>query len=573
MERGARGSARSGRIGRVKARTLDETTRAGGILLAGSVVSKGLRLAGDLVVGRVLGAAGFGVIAAASSFAGILGELALLGTHRAALRFASLGTAEGERALVRRALLVPLVAGAALAVAVTVWRVPLTRLLFGDATSPWILPAFALTIPAIGVYSVLQFVARARRRFVADTLIGDVCRLGLPCAASVILLAMGFGLWGAALGFVAGTLATAITALVVVRTRGGGESAAPRDAVPHDGAPRDVGMHGLLRVALPLSVGSSSVLLMNELDKVVLAALRPEAEVGIYNAAFRVARQILIVMPALNAAISPFVAPLLAEGRTEELRRLYRRTVRWSLAAGCSAALLFCAFAGDFLGLFGEEFRSGTHVLVVVCLGHLVQAAAGTVGVVIQYSGHEKKELVNGLLVVGASVALNLALVPRFGALGAAYASLVSLALVNALRVVQAWRILEVMPFDRKVAEVLLVGVGGLALGAGLRAGAAAAFGTLGAAGSIAAAVSGMALGWVAYFAFVGVSADEARLLRLPKRWTRAGRADASRAPSRAESTGAPTGEADPESAGVPRSPHPARDTSARSPRRFASKG
>jgi O-antigen/teichoic acid export membrane protein len=550
----------------VKTRALDETTRAGGILLAGSVVSKGVRLAGDLVVGRVLGAAGFGVIAAASSFAGILGELALLGTHRAALRFASLGAADGERALVRRALLVPLVAGGALAVAVTALRVPLTRLLFGDAASEWILPAFALTIPAIGVYSVLQFVARARRRFVVDTVIGDVCRLGLPCAGSVILLAAGFGLWGAALGFVAGTIATAIAALVLVRD-------ASHAGARHAPLPGAAGMHGLLRVALPLSVGSSSILLMNELDKVVLAALRPEAEVGIYNAAFRVARQILIVMPALNAAISPFVAPLLAEGRTEELRRLYRRTVRWSLAAGWSAALLFCAFAGDFLGLFGEEFRSGTHVLVVVCLGHLVQAAAGTVGVVIQYSGNERKELVNGLLVVAASVALNLALVPRFGALGAAYASLLSLALVNTLRVVQAWRILEVMPFDRKAGEVLLVGVGGLALGAGLRAAVAGAFDSLGSAGSVVAVVSGMALGWAIYFAFVGVSADEAALLRLPKRWTRAGRGDASRASSRSEPTGAPSGEGDLESGGVPRSPRPACETNAPSPRRFASRG
>ncbi len=369
--------------------------RASGILLAGSVVSKVLRLAGDLVIGRVLGAAGFGVIAAASSLTGILGEIALLGTHRAALRFTSLDQRREEAALVRRATLVPLAVGGLLALAVTLARVPLTRALFDDSVSPWILPAFALTIPAIGVFSVLQFVARGRKRFVADTLVGDVCRMGLPCLASAALLVCGFGLWGAAWGFVAGTIATALVALLFVRQgreredeRGApSPEAAPTQAGPSAGhataasAPPFSGWRGLMRVALPLSLGSTSLLLMNELDKVVLAAFRPEEEVGIYNAAFRIARQILIVMPALNAAISPYVAPLLAEGRKDELRRLYVGTVRWSFAAGWSAALLFCAFASDFLGLFGDEFRAGTHVLVVVCLGHLVQAAAGTVPV------------------------------------------------------------------------------------------------------------------------------------------------------------------------------------------------
>jgi O-antigen/teichoic acid export membrane protein len=278
---------------------------------------------------------------------------------------------------------------------------------------------------------------------------------------------------------------------------------------------------------------------MNELDKVVLAAFRPEEEVGIYNAAFRIARQILIVMPALNAAISPYVAPLLAEGRIDELRRMYVGTVRWSFAAGWSAALLFGAFASDFLGLFGDDFRAGTHVLIVVCLGHLVQAAAGTVPVIIQYSGHEKKELVNGVLVMAVSVALNFALVPPFGALGAAYASLVSLALVNGLRMVQAWRILDVMPFDRSTVHVALVAVGGLAIGAALRALTHAIAGDLGAAGGAAAATVGMGLAWLIYFARVKVSADEATLLRLPKRWARAAAAPPLPAPDSAAPTSA----------------------------------
>jgi O-antigen/teichoic acid export membrane protein len=489
---------------------LKESVRASGILLAGSIASKALRFGSDVLVGRVLGPTGFGIIAAAMSLVGILGEIALLGTQRAALRFASM-TQGDNRSLVRRAMLVPICIGAVLAAAITLARVPLTRLFFGESVSVWLLPAFSLAIPAIGIFSIQQFAARARKRFFADTMIGDVGRMGLPFVGTVVAFAIHPSVWSAAWGFIAGSVATALA----------GFFASPRLAAFRGrGTDSPTRFRDLMKVALPLSLGSSSILLMNELDKVMLAAFRPESDVGVYNAAFRIARQILLVMPALNAAISPHVAPLLAQGRTSELRDLYRRTVRWSLAAGWSAALLFCGFAGDFLGVFGDDFQAGRHILIIVCLGHLVNAAAGTVSVVLQYSGNEKKELSNGLLVIGASVGLNSLLIPRYGAVGAAYSSFLALTLVNALRMVQVWRILDVNPYDRKTLWVLGAGCAGLLLGWGLRA-TAWSLGWTSCVAGVITATSGMAAGWILYFVLAGVSAEEAKLLRLPRRFIR----------------------------------------------------
>ncbi len=517
------------------ARALGASARGGSVLLAGSIVSKVLRLGHDLLLARVLGPAGFGVVAAAASLVGFLGEIALVGSHRAALRFASLGSGgAGLAAISRRAMAIPAAIGLTFAAAIALARVPLTRLLFGDAVSPWILPAFALASPAVGLLSVSQFMARARRRFVVDTFVGDVCRTGLPFVGTLFAFAVQRTLSAAAWGFVGGLAATVAIGVLLRGRSGGGDTGGRGSFGETAGAPG--GRNGaaptispsfgrLLRVGAPLALGSASIVLLSELDKVMLAAFRPEEEVGVYNAAFRIARQILLVMPALNAAISPWVAPLLAEGRVDELRALYKRTVQWSLAAGWSATLLFCGFSSDFLGLFGDDYRAGAHVLVVVCLGHLVNAAAGTVAVVIQYSGHERKELFNGLLVMTTCVALNFALIPRFGALGAAYASFLVLTLVNTLRMAQAWRILAVMPYDRGTIGVLGAGAGGLALGAAAKAAlAAAAGGGLSPVLGVVTACAGMAAAWVVYFAVVGVSAEEAKLLRLPRRFVKRAR-------------------------------------------------
>lgn len=571
-------------------RTRSETTRAGGVLLAGSLLSKAIRLFGDLFLGRILGAAGFGVISAAMSLVGILGELALLGAHRATLRFASLGGGERIEGLTCRAMLIPLIVGGALLAIVVLVREPLTYALFGASVSPWILPTFSLAIPAIGVFSVSQFTARARKKFAFDTLIGDVARMGLPVVGTLGFFAFDQSLWSATWGFVTGSIATAIVGLVAVHRRtksataetafskGVDLSRAPAASATDrqfSGAPATTSappplrplpklpsLREFLRVALPLSLGSASILLLNELDKVMLAAFRPEEEVGVYNAAFRIARQILIVMPALNAAISPYVAPLLAEGRTGELRQLYRRTVQWSLAAGWSATLLFCIFARDFLGLFGDDFEAGTAVLWVVCLGHLANAAAGTVAVVIQYSGNEKKELMNGALVMAASLGLNILLIPPFGALGAALSSCIALTFVNALRMQQAWRILDVMPYDRGTLGVLAAGLAGAALGWGGKLAVAQWTGAVSPVLGVTLGTVGMALGWAFYFGVVGVTENEAQLLRLPRGVIKI----------RANALPSPPG-TDQESAFVPRSHSPGHGTSEPHLHRFASKG
>lgn len=498
---------------------LRESALAARMLFGGQVVAKVLRLLTDLLVGRVLGPAGFGVIAASISLTHILAEVGLAGTHRAVLRFTSMDETEGRsraaERITRRGLGIAILLGVALTGTVVIARRPLTRALFGEGASFWILPLFALAIPAISAFTVLQFRARAGRRFADDTIVGNVARAALPFVVTVGLFAAGWRVWGAAGGFVAGMFGTmALAAILHARAeRRAGATATDAD-VP-------VGMRRLMNVAVPLALASASVLLMNELDKVMLAIFRPERDVGIYNAGFRLSRQSVILLPVLNAAISPWIAPLLAQGRLDDVQQLYRDTTRWSLAAGWSAALLFTVFASDFLGLFGPAYLEGASVLVLISLGQLVNASVGNAGVILQFSGHERRELSNGLVVTVANVALNLALIPRFGAQGAAVATLISLVLVAVRRVLQVREVLGVLPYDRRTVFVVAGGLLGTAVAAGLRAGVVAL--GAGPVGAVLAATAGMVATWTALLMTFGVTEEEAALLRVPKRWVKKG--------------------------------------------------
>jgi O-antigen/teichoic acid export membrane protein len=521
--------------GSTREASLHEAARATRLLFFGQVVGKAFHFLLDLVVGRVLGPAGFGIVSASSSLILILSETALLGSHRAVLRFASLDGAsppgKRSRAITRRGNVIALAGGCVCVAGMVVFRKPVTHLLFQETVSPWLLPAFAVAIPAIGIFSVLQFRARAERCFLEDSMIGNVARQGLPLLATGICLALGWRLWGGTFGFVAGTIATVPVAVWLTRERKEARSEERRASKDANGTARangddagaaasiEPGYREFLSVALPLALAGASILLMQELDKVMLAIFRPEREVGVYNAAYRISRQAILLLPALNAAISPWVAPLFAQGRLDHLSQLYRQTTKWSFAAGFSAALFLAVFAKDFLGLFGTEYLAGVPVLVMLSMGQLVNAAVGNAGVVLQFSGHERAELANGVLVTGLNVALNVAFIPLWGATGAAVATLVSLALVALRRLNQVRTLLGVYPYDR--STLVVAGAGVAAVLAAIAFRALAALGSSSCFVLVSAACAGFVVAWVAALRVIGVTESEAQLLRVPRRWIR----------------------------------------------------
>ena len=72
------------------------------------------------------------------------------------------------------------------------------------------------------------------------------------------------------------------------------------------------------------------------------------------------------------------------------------------------------------MGLFGDEFVSGSLPLIILAIGQFINAATGPVNNVLIMTGRQK---LNRNIMVGATIVaviLDLILIPRFGAVGAA---------------------------------------------------------------------------------------------------------------------------------------------------------
>ena len=84
--------------------------------------------------------------------------------------------------------------------------------------------------------------------------------------------------------------------------------------------------------------------------------------------------------------------------------------------------------------------------LKILCIGQLVNASVGSVGVLLDMTGNEKDSAGAIGLGAGANVALNALLIPRYGVEGAAIATATSIVIRNILLSVRVRQRLNISP-------------------------------------------------------------------------------------------------------------------------------
>jgi O-antigen/teichoic acid export membrane protein len=126
------------------------------------------------------------------------------------------------------------------------------------------------------------------------------------------------------------------------------------------------------------------------------------------------------------------------------------------MAVAASPLLALFVLAPHFvMNLFGPRFAEGGPALAVLAIGQFINVVTGSVGWILIMCGYERL-LRNNLAVCAAMcVGLNLLLVPRFGYLGAAVATAVTLLVQMLVAAVMVWYKLGIvtMPIVVRIAR------------------------------------------------------------------------------------------------------------------------
>jgi O-antigen/teichoic acid export membrane protein len=196
--------------------------------------------------------------------------------------------------------------------------------------------------------------------------------------------------------------------------------------------------------------------LLGQIDKVALGVFRGARQVGVYSVAASVVGYVGIILVSVNQVFSPVIADLHTRNEIHMLGRLYRALAKWLLGLTLPLAITVMVFAVPILRIFGHDFEAGWPILIIGTAGQLVNCGVGSVGLLLLMSGNQNRLLRVQMGMAFVITVASLALIPRWGIIGAAIAAAITNAGTNICNLVQVRRVLGLSPFSRSYVRLLV---------------------------------------------------------------------------------------------------------------------
>ncbi|WP_423746931.1 flippase (plasmid) [Haladaptatus sp. SPP-AMP-3] len=408
-------------------------------------IGKLLRRCGEfgllVLIARELGAAALGVYSLALVFLEIGGRMSQLGMNVTVLKFIPEYLQEDDQdhlfGLSVLAVVTPLVIGTFVAGTLYIlypWII--TKL---DTSNGDVLRIFFLGVPLFALIYILEAVTRGFKETKYSAYIRDIGYAGsaFVIGGSAILLRQ--SLYSFALGYLfALVLSVFLGIYYLYRLLPTARSITPKFE-----------MKKVYQYSFTVMFAGIAQYVMIWTDVLVIGWFKSDAVVGHYEAAFQTSVLLSFALISVNAIFPSIVSDLYQRREFDVLEQTYQSIVKWVSSLTLLAALFMGIYAQEILSIFGTSFETATEILIVLIFGRVVLSAAGPCGYLLSMAGQERLETTNVILVSILNLCLNVIGVTNYGILGAAVATTISVSVLNLLRVIELYFLLDINPFSK----------------------------------------------------------------------------------------------------------------------------
>jgi O-antigen/teichoic acid export membrane protein len=191
----------------------------------------------------------------------------------------------------------------------------------------------------------------------------------------------------------------------------------------------------LIASAQPLWVMMLMAMMVQYSGQIITGIYVSSADVAYFAVAQRVAMLTSFVLIAVNLVAAPRFAASAKQGNGSELRGTSLFCSRIMVVMATPVLVFMLVFPEFILGFFGEEYKQASLLLQILVIGQFINVVTGSVGFLLNMTGHEK-DLRNVVFLSGPlAVILGLMLTPMYGTTGAAVATAIAFASQNLLAV------------------------------------------------------------------------------------------------------------------------------------------
>jgi O-antigen/teichoic acid export membrane protein len=416
----------------------DATTdqiRGSTLLFLGKLLTIVIHLGSQVLIVRYLTETQYGAFAYALSVVTLGQSIATFGLDRAVTRFVPIFEERGERG---KAL------GTLVFVSATVLSLGAAMLLIAIGFQDAVLGAMVDSGLAVSLLVIM--IALAPIQAADSILIGMFAVSGNPKAifvrrylleptfrltVVVMLIGFGQGVRFLAVGYVvAGAVGVTAYIPVLVRLlrRSGLISRASFSSIR-------LPIREILAFTIPILTSDLVYLTMNASDAILLERFGSVQDVGAFKVIQPAARLNQLVFTSFSLLFTPVAARLFARGDRGGMDRLYWSTALWIAVLTFPVFVLTTSLGRPITELaYGERYGASGTFLTLLSFGYYANASLGFNGLTLKVFGRIRYVVGINLVAAIANVALNLMLIPRFGALGAAIGTTATLLGFNGLK-------------------------------------------------------------------------------------------------------------------------------------------
>jgi O-antigen/teichoic acid export membrane protein len=402
--------------------------RLAGAVFVFRVASAVLAYVSQVLLARWMGSFEFGIYVYVWTWVLLIGQSLDLGLGTAAQRFIPEYRESGALDLLRgflfgsRLMAIGSATAVASACAGGVWLL-----------TPWlndylVLPLYlaCISLPAYGLSNTQDGIARSHdwvglslvptylaRQILLTALMAAAYFAGLPVNAVTAMIVAGVSIWLPTIG------------QLLVLNRRLAERIAP--------GPKRHAFRYWLVTSAPILLAEGFYLMLTYADILVLQQFRPPDEVAVYYAAAKTLALVSFIYYAISATSAHRFSVYHVAGDRAGLSAFIAQSINWTFWPSVAATALLLAIGQPLLRLFGEQFVNGYHLMFILAVGLLARAAIGPIERLLNMLGEQRI----CALIYGSAFAINfgacLALIPLFGAAGAATATTAALVVESIL--------------------------------------------------------------------------------------------------------------------------------------------
>lgn len=202
----------------------------------------------------------------------------------------------------------------------------------------------------------------------------------------------------------------------------------PRSII-HVYKPKFVDISNVIKQSLPYFVPTIATSVYTVLDKTMLGFLSESiSQNGFYDQAHKIEQILVLVVTSLSTVLIPKMAFLFSEKRISEINGILAKSLKYTIMISFPLTIGLFFLSSSFIPLFyGDGYEPCTNLLRIFCILIIIVGLDNVIGKQLLMPSGRQKQFNKGVI-IGAFVnaVLNIALIPRFNAYGAAIASVLA---------------------------------------------------------------------------------------------------------------------------------------------------